>query len=228
MIRAVDYLRIPNDYDGNRYSLSWAPSGDAIDRPDGSTFAFAREIALFLEGYASEGRLIHFSYILYLLYRFDSRLLEIEEPGLPTTGPGRELVEKSDSLASAFRETGRPHRNAGALCAWLCRDVPPVVDAPDPSDVCTWLSKGSLASELAVQRAATAPLGGEVEAPPLTALDFEMRFLNALKQLRPEEIVGWLRHGRGPLPERGRSGGRGDRRAQAKDAGRAHRRALDS
>ena len=127
MNRSASYLRIPHEYEGNRYSLSWSASGEAIDRPDGSTFAFAYQIALFLEGYSSIGRLIHFSYILYLLYRFDTRLLEHEEPGLPRTGPGRELVAKSESLAQAFQKAGKPHRNAGALCAWLCRDIPPAV-----------------------------------------------------------------------------------------------------
>ena len=203
MKRAVDYLRIPDDYEGNRYALSWSAGGDAVDRPDGSTFAFAGQIGLFLEGYASVGPLIHFSYVLYLLNRFDTRLLEPEEPGLPRAGFGRELVERGDSLASAFREANRPLRNAGALCAWLCQDVPPALDAPDPADLCMRLSDGSLASLLAVRRSATAPLAGESEAPPLTALDFEMRFLNGLKRLNSDEIACWLRHGRGTLPDPG-------------------------
>ena len=203
MNRVAEYLRISDDYEGNRYSLSWAPGGDAVERPDGSTFAFAAEVALFLEGYTSVGPLIHFAYVLYLLQRFDTRLLEPEEPGLPTTGPGRELVEKSDSLASAFCEAGRPLRNAGALCAWLCREVPPVVEAPPASEVCLRLASPALAASLSTYRAATDPLAGEVDVPPLSALDFEMRFLNGLRRLDPLEVACWLRHGRGPLPDPG-------------------------
>ena len=198
----VDYLRIPEDYEGNRYSLSWSARGDAIERPDGSTFVVAAGLAAFLEGYAATGPLIHFAYILYLLQRFDTRLLEADEPGLPKTGPGRELVERSDSLASAFQETGRPFRNAGALCARLCRDVPPVVEAPDSLELCLRLAHGGLASELAVRRVATAPLASG-EVPPLTALDFEIRFLSGLKELDAAEVESWLKRGRGRMPDPG-------------------------
>ncbi len=206
MSAVAAYLRIPEDYEGNRYSLSWSAGGDAIERPDGSTFILAIGLARFMEGYTSVGPLIHFCYVLYLLERFDSRLLEPDQPGLPSFGHGRELVEKSDSLASAFQKAGRPYRNAGALCAWLCRDVPPVVHAPDPVDVCHRLSNGTLATQLAIWRTATAPFSTEfpVEVPPLTALEFEMRFLNALRRLDADEIACWLKHGRGPLPDPGR------------------------
>jgi hypothetical protein len=200
MNRSANYLRIPDGYEGNRYSLAWSASGDAVDRFDGSTFAFAAEIAQFLEGYSSVGRLIHFPYILYLLHLFDTKMLE---PGLPRFGPGRELLDRSEELAWAFHKAGRPLRNAGALCAWLCREIPPVIDPPDPGDLCLRLSNGSLASEMAVRRAATAPLVGDYEAPPLTALDFEMRFLNSLKRLGADEVDCWLRLGRGPMPDPG-------------------------
>jgi hypothetical protein len=199
------YLSIPDDYEGNRYSLSWSANGDAIERPDGSTFIMAAGVARFLEGYASVGPLIHFSYVLYLLYRFDTRQLEPGEPGLPKMGHGRELVESSDSLASAFQKAGRPFRNAGALCAWLCREIPPVVHPPDPADVCLRLENGTLAAQLAIWRTATALVAEEhQEAPPLTALDFDMRFLNALKTLTADEVDCWLKHGRGPLPDPGK------------------------
>ena len=203
MKRVVEYLQIPVDYEGNRHSLGWSASGDAVEWPGGKSFAFAAEIALFLEGYASAGPLIHFSYMLYLLQRVDEKLAEPDEPGLPRPGPGRELVQRSDALAIAFRKAGRPLRNAGVLCAWLCREVPPVPDPPDPLELCLRLSNGALMSELAVQRLATSPLGFQVESPALGALDFEMRFLNALKRLDAEEIDCWLRHGRGPLPDPG-------------------------
>ena len=47
---------------------------------------------------------------------------------------------------------------------------------------------------------ATTPISSNHDHPPLTALDFEMRFLNALKQLSPDEIACWLEHGQGHLP----------------------------
>ena len=203
MRRVFEYLQIPDDPEANRGSLCWSASGDAIERPDGSAFAFASEIGLFLEGYASGGPLIHFSYILALFRRFDSKQMAVDEPGLPPSGPGRELARWSIELTRAFREARRPHRNAGALAAWLCREVPPDPDSPDPLELCLRLSNGTLMSELAVQRVATSPLGFEVETPPLGLLDFETRLLDALRRMTPAEIACWLRNGRGPLPEPG-------------------------
>ncbi len=193
------YLRIPDDKDGNRHSLNWAAAGDAIDRFDGTTFAFSQGISLFLEGYASGGPLIHFSYMLNLLQRFQSKILEPDEPG-------RELVERVDSLALAFQKAGKPFRNAGALCAWLCRDViPPVACPPDPVEVCRRLSNGTLASQLAIWRTATAFFvdDSQFERPPLPTLEFEKRFQNALRMFDDDEIACWLKHGRGPLPDPG-------------------------
>ena len=229
MNRELDYLRIPPDYERNRYSLSWSASGDAIDRPDSTTFAFAAEVALFLEGYASVGRLIHFSYILYLLHRFELRAAAADDTVLSIFGPGRILGERSDALARAFQEVGRPLRNAGALCAWLCRDVPPVLDGPDPVALCRGLSDRTFASWLATRgnrpasdfeiHAVTADPGSSVADPidgippeddptsaglaPLTALGFVRRFLLALETLNQEDVVCWLAHGRGPLPDPG-------------------------
>ncbi len=203
MRRVFDYLQIPDDPEANRAALRWSASGDAIERPDRSLFAFASEVGLFLEGYASEGRLIHFSYVLALLQRFKSKWSAPGEPGLPANGPGRELASRSIELATAFREAGQPLRNSGALAAWLCREVPPEPDPPDPLELCLRLSNGTLMSELAVQRFATSPLGLTVETPPLGLLDFETRLLSALRQLTPVEIACWLRHGRGSLADPG-------------------------
>jgi hypothetical protein len=203
MSRVEDYLRIPQDDPGNRDWLSWSATGDAVERPDGSPFAFAAEVALFLEGYASVGPLIHFWYILDLLQRFKARPVEPEEPGLSRSGPGRELVRKSDALAIAFGEEGRPHRNAGAFSAWLCRGVPPLADPPDPRELCLRLSDGSLMSGLAVRHWATSPLASGIESPTLGALDFEIRLLDALRRLSPEDLRSWLRRGRPAEPDPG-------------------------
>lgn len=203
MSREVAYLRIPDDYEGNRYSLRWSAAGDAVEHPDGTTFAFAAEIALFLEGYVSVGPLIHFSYILSLLRRLGEEPKGPSGPALLVFGLGWELLRRSDDLATAFREAGRPLRNAGALCAWLCRDVPAAVDSPDPMEVCLRLAHGSMASALAVHRVATAPLGAESGPLPMGAIDFEMGFLNALKRATAAEVESWLRHGRPPPADPG-------------------------
>jgi hypothetical protein len=43
-----------------------------------------------------------------------------------------------------------------------------------------------------------------LNSPPLSAIEFEMQFLNALKRLTSEEIANWLEHGRPPLPFQGK------------------------
>ncbi|WP_435009494.1 hypothetical protein P12x_000748 [Tundrisphaera lichenicola] len=198
-----DYLTIEDDYEANRYSLSWSTTGDAVERPDGSTFAFAAEIGLFLEGYALIGPPIHFSYILYLLQRFDSRLAEPEQPGDAHGIPGPELIRKSDALAIAFRETGRRHRNAGALCAYLCREIPVEPDPPDMAKLCFRLSNPAMMAQLAMDLGTAKRWDGMPHPPPLGALDFELHFLNALKQLSPSDIEAWLRHGDSAKPDPG-------------------------
>ena len=207
MTHVANYLRIPNDYEGNRYSLRWSASGDVVERLDHSAFLFAGEIALFLEGYTAQGPLIHFSYVLYLLHLLKSNVTEPFEPGWPATGFGHETVELADALATAFQKADKPpYRNAGALCAYLCREIPPVVAPPDPAEVCLRLNNGALATEMAIFRTVVIECTENpgFEDPPLTALDFEMRFRNALKQLSAEEIACWLKHGREPLPDPGR------------------------
>ncbi len=192
MNREAAYLQIPEGYFRGMVpgSPRWSGSGEALEWPDGSTLAFGGEVALFLEGYAYVGRPIHFAHVVHLLAMVD---------------PGRELTDRSDSerLVRAFRAEGRPLRNFGALCGWLCRDVPPLAEPPSPGELCLKLSSGSLLRELSVGSVATAPLGHEVEGPSLDAVEFAARFVGALAELSPQSITDWLRHGRGTGPDRG-------------------------
>ena len=47
--------------------------------------------------------------------------------GLGLRSPGIAPLRRAERLAEAFRASGRPHRNAGALCGSLCLDVPVLV-----------------------------------------------------------------------------------------------------
>src|SRR5207253_4855730 len=75
------------------------------------------EVALFLEGFATGGRLIHFGFVVHLL-----DLLRHPDHTRGTLG---------QRLGRAFADAGRPLRNAGAFCAALCRDIPEVASPPD-------------------------------------------------------------------------------------------------
>ncbi len=83
----------------------------------GLTFAFAPEIALFLEGFRGmEGGVPAFGHILHLLYLIGLG----ERAGATRNWPGNCL----ERIARPFREQGFPLRNTGALCAVLCADGP--------------------------------------------------------------------------------------------------------
>src|SRR5215831_8667849 len=120
MDRVGDYLRVPTGYAPFLEGLRWSPGGDAVEYADGQTFVLAGQVALFLEGLAADRPPVHFGHVLHLLALF---------------GLGKGAVRAAE-LARAFHETGRPLRNAGALCAVLCRRVPPVAEPPDVGLIC--------------------------------------------------------------------------------------------
>ena len=71
--RAALYLRIPESYCQSMGGLRWAHYGDAVEfvegEASGQTFAFAPEIALFMEGLRDlEGGFPAFGHVLHLLY----------------------------------------------------------------------------------------------------------------------------------------------------------------
>ncbi len=68
MSPAERYLRLSSAYCDYLGGLRWSSQSDALEYHDGTTFVFTEEVALFLEGFASEGRLVHFGYVLHLLH----------------------------------------------------------------------------------------------------------------------------------------------------------------
>jgi hypothetical protein len=186
---AHHYLAIPVDYCRWLGGLRWCSNGEAIEHVApvasiGCTFAMAGEIALFLEGYASGGPLISFGFILHLLQLLGS--------GVQGPNP-QERLERFVDLAEALRETGRPIRNAGALCAMLCRDMPHSASLPDLTELGL-----TLRFPVAIpfyQRHSGRP----AEVPPLEPAEFEAAVLRRLEGLSPEDVRHWLRFGRGPV-----------------------------
>ena len=106
----TDYLLIPQGYAAWLGGLHWSPAGDAVEDEVQATFALAPQIALFLEGFG--GQAPHFAHVLHML-------------SLRGLGGRRQRPHEAVPLEWAFRTLGRPLRNAGALCAHLCRDMPP-------------------------------------------------------------------------------------------------------
>jgi hypothetical protein len=187
MDRLGEYLHIPTGYAPFLEGLRWSDCGSAIEHADGETFAFAPQLALFLEGLAAERGPIHFGFVLHLLALF---------------GLGKGTVRAAE-LARAFQETGRNLRNAGALAAVLCRRVPPPAHPPDVGQLCRRLNSPALMAEFSWNQRLR-PHEVPDSVAPWSAAPFEALVAQALADLSPADLRHWLRHGRGPLESAGR------------------------
>lgn len=185
------FLSLHPSYSEYLGGLRWSALEDALERSDGSTFAFSSEAALFIEGFASSGRMIHFGFLLHLLELLRGRAWE----GPPETFPLRRTFVRCRGFIGAAGAL----RNAGAFCAELCRDVP---DATGPVHVRQVLE---LLRE-PVRQARTYIVSIHdifyaSEMPPLEPAAFEEQFLRKLAAYTPEELHAWLHDGRGPVKE---------------------------
>lgn len=210
--RAALYLQIPAAYCRSFGGLRWAQYGEAVeflDGPDaGRTFAFAAEIAQFLEGLlAPDGPYPAFGTALHLLYMLGL--------GDRATAPGSDGLFHQPRLARPFRELGSPLRNAGALCARLAREIPGVADPPELSDVLRLLNGGHWIPQMVLSH----PMLGAMdyaEQPAADPTEFDACIAARLEELPDDEIRHWLKFGRRPiakadeapvpLPERGLTG----------------------
>jgi hypothetical protein len=177
------YLRLASAYCDYLGGLRWSSQEDALEYPDGSTFAFNEETALFLEGFASSGRLIPFAHVLHLL-----DLLRSMYKG---SAPG------SQPLSRAFADAGRPLRNAGAFCAVLCHDLPEAAGPVPAAEVLARLRNHAMPIRWYIVSFHDTFFPAEV--PPLGPAAFEQHILRQLAGYSPDDLAQWLRHGRGPV-----------------------------
>jgi hypothetical protein len=192
MTRPLDYMAIPDTYCRWLGGLQWSENREAVEyksryRADSRTFVLAAEVALFLEGFQSEATPVCFGFILHLLHLL----------GLGARGVGLANARRVDRLVRAFRELGGPLRNAGVLCASLCRGLPRAADAPRFVDLFMPLNRGPRLPRIVPDEFA--------EVPPLEPAAFEVRILEALALLSDDDLRHWLRHGRGPVGTAGES-----------------------
>jgi hypothetical protein len=191
--RAALYLQIPAAYCRTFGGFRWAHYGEAVeflDGPDaGRTFAFAPEIAQFLEGLLSGGEsTIAFGCVLHLLYIV----------GLGDRASGKDPNHRAGRIAGPFRDLNSPLRNAGALCAWLCRDIRGVADPPELPAILRILNGGGWIPEMV----RTHPMLGAMdyaEQPGLEPAEFDARLERELDTMSDDAIRHWLKHGRGPV-----------------------------
>jgi hypothetical protein len=177
---SADYHHIPDNYCLYFGGLRWSDSFEAVESEDGDTFALLPEIGLFLEGFAAGGRLIHFGFVLHLLHLLGKG----KWPAPPAAAP----------LRKAMKESGQALRNAGALCAQLCRGVPALAQ-PVRFHTQEWLAQ-------AMTRRLAKALDGR-EVPPLAPERFEEHVLRQLEGYSAQELRHWLRNGRGAMKDAG-------------------------
>ena len=191
--RSALYLQIPAHYCRSFGGLRWAQYGEAIEFLEGPaagrTFAFAAEVAAFLEGLEnSDGSLPGFGFVLHLLY-----LIGL---GDRAARHGEGTAVCVERIAAPFRALGCPLRNAGALCSWLSREAPRAADPPELAEIHEILTGGSWVPQMVLSH----PLLGvmdQAEEPALEAAELEALVRRAADSLSDGEIRHWLRHGCG-------------------------------
>jgi hypothetical protein len=182
------YLILPRQYCDWLGGLRWSASDDTIIYPDGDTFAFNEEIALFLEGFANARALIHFGHVVHAL----DLLRPFPQGKRPATTESRRLYQ-------ALRETGGALRNAGAFMAVLCRELPAAPGRPSVLCICDRLRSCIIPIRWHVAQFNDTLARAEV--PPLEPEEFETHIHRHLRSYTEEELRHWLRHGQGSVKE---------------------------
>ncbi|HZZ81757.1 MAG TPA: hypothetical protein VFE62_24865, partial [Gemmataceae bacterium] len=129
----LDYLVWPNIQSGR---VTWAAGENTLANPDGTVFAFAEQVADFLEGFAAVRRIVHFALIL--------RLLQV----LRSPGEGEAGLRRLHTL---FTQANGSLRNAGAFCGQLCSMAPAAREANEVAEICQRLrARDSLSAFLGI------------------------------------------------------------------------------
>ena len=102
-------------------------------------------------------------------------------------------------LSRAFVQTGRPLRNVGAFFATLCRDIPEASGGVQAVDVLERLRNP--AKPMRWYIVTFHDTFDPSEYPPIGPDAFEEGIRKKLDGYSEEEILLWLRHGRGPIKE---------------------------
>jgi hypothetical protein len=182
-VRAANWLCLAPEVSEALGGLKWGRPEDnpvlrAIEYPDGQTFMLAAALASFVEGFQTQGPLIHLGLLLHLL-----RLLR------HGSAPGG--VHDFTPLTKAWNQAGKPSRNAGALAAVLCQGVPAVPDPPSLGVLLEVLTRGIEAAGPSTP-----------SLLPLGLAEFEQHLARDLT-LDHDALVHWFRYGWGPLAGQG-------------------------
>lgn len=178
------YLQLNADYCAHLGGVRWSDREDALVLPNGRLVAFNERVAEFLEGFATEGRIVSFCHVLHWLDLLQN-LRDLEQPQVRR-------------VAEIFGSAGDDWRNAGALAAVLSVGVPELPDPPRLDMICRRLRDRSFPIRWYAGRFHDSP-----DAPALAPADFEALVFEQLEPYSEGDLRTWFETGRGPLREPG-------------------------
>jgi hypothetical protein len=180
---AQDYLKLSRVYAEYLGGLRWSGREDALVDADNRTFAFSEATAEFIEGFASQGRLVAFGYLLHWM--------DLLQNQRKLTSPAILRLQR------IFAEAGSNWRFAGAFAATLSEDVPELADPPDLATVGKRLRNRAFpirwfTSQFHEQQYPS-------EHPPIAPSCFEENVIGKLEAYSEADLRTWLQTGRGPI-----------------------------
>ncbi|WP_020472485.1 hypothetical protein [Zavarzinella formosa] len=104
----AEYFSLPDGF-GPAGGLLWTKYGEGLEESNGQTFIFTKQLADFIEGFASVAPVLHFGHMIECWH-----MLGLNPP---THIPERERFRQ---LAIAFRQQNSPARNAGVFFGKHC------------------------------------------------------------------------------------------------------------
>src|SRR5262245_25278897 len=170
---AARYLAIPPYYVKAFNGLRWSENGELIETASGNAFAWREQIWPVLEGFVSVRPPLHFAHILHLM-----QLLGF--------GPISDTSAAAAELRRSFLLAGKPSRNAGVLCAEICRDLPGTSVQVSAEELRAELRHRSPAEDV------------EAEMPLVGPEAFLQKVFASLRKYSADDLVHWLKFGCAP------------------------------
>ena len=178
---AQRYLKLSKVYAEYLGGLRWSGTEDAIIYGDGRCFAFNEAIAEFVDGFAGQGRLVPFGYLLHWI-----DLLQ-----------NHRGIAKADRLRAISVETGSNWRNAGAFAATQSDVLPDDLGLTTPGHIVSRLRNRAFPIRWFTSQFHES--GTFLEQPAIAPEAFESEVLDRIERFTEDELRAWLRTGRGPI-----------------------------
>lgn len=180
---AQDYLKLSRVYAEYLGGLRWSGQEDALVDADNRTFAFSEATAEFIEGFASQGRVVAFGYLLHWM--------DLLQNQRRLTTPAIQRLQR------IFAEAGSNWRFAGAFAATLSEDVPELADPPDLATVGKRLRNRAFPIRWFTSQ--FHELQYPPEHPPIAPPALEENVIRKLEGYSEADLRAWLQTGRGPI-----------------------------